>query len=86
MSKITPEKIEAKYKSVKNLISTNGAFITIEQSGIEKYIRKDAIYSFKVSGNTVFIRVFGSQYEDSITFGSRWEALKLIEDIAMAVL
>lgn len=77
------EKLQVKWASIRNLLHTNGAFLVItDNTQNERWIRRDAITTFKVSDKTVWYRVLGDTYDQSISFPSRWEALKLAEEIS----
>lgn len=81
---------EAQYKvrwtGVRDLLNSSGEFFKITKpDGQEEWVRKDAIFSFRVVERYVYLRVFGSSAEISMYFPDRWQALKLCEEIATAV-
>ncbi len=85
-TKVTQEMENTRWTGVMNLMQSSGEFFRITKpGGEEEWVRKDAIFSFRVSGTSVYLAVFGQSTEKYIYFKSRWEALKLAEEIATAV-
>lgn len=78
--------LKTRWEGVMNLLNTSGEFFKITKPDkTEEWIRKDAIFSFRLSGSSMYLRVFGDSMEKIISFGTRWEALKLAEEIATAL-